>query len=147
MLRRVTLPILVAYGLWILWAASSMLHELSVLAANPTSLAFAIAMRECGFGGGDLMKLDCGGRTLREVMGSIGEPSLGTALWRMRGSYAELIFIPPMWFVSKAVIGVAVCYLCMIAWRMGRRRKVRLQPSRTLREWRATRDLNWPFNR
>lgn len=145
MLRRTTLPILVVYGLWIAWAVSLVAHELDMFAANPKSLAFAIAIRECGYHGGDLMRIDCGARTFKEVTQSIGEPSIWAA-WRLRNFYAGFIFVPPMWFVSKAIIGVALCYLCMIAWRLVRPRRARLKSSPALREWRASRDRHWPLN-
>jgi hypothetical protein len=149
MLRRISLPILIAW-LWMAWATRWVVYELDMLGANPKALALAIAMRECGggdiFRGGDLMKLDCGDRTLREVVESIGEPGIWTGIWRLRESFAGFIFVPPMWFLSKAIIGLAVCYLCMIAWRLVRRRRDRLQSSPALKEWRAGRNQHWPLN-
>ena len=126
MLRRlVLLPILVGYLSWILWACVSTLRDASAAAANPKYLAFVIVRRECGnidFARPSRLKL------LRDTVASIGELTTWTALWRMRWSYAELILLPPMWFVAMAALGAGVWY------RILRRRKGGLQSSRVRQE-------------
>lgn len=145
MLRRLLLlPVFVSYVSWILWACVLTLRDASAAAANPKYLALAIVWRECGnidFAPPSCLKL------FRDTLASIGEPTLWTALWRMRGSYAELILMPPMWLVAIATLGVGVWYLCLISrYLLLRQRKGGLRSSRVRQEWMATRAQNWPFN-
>jgi hypothetical protein len=137
MLRRCILPIPFAYGLWIAWACASALREAGALAANPGALAWSIAMRECG--GGDYVPQRCMS-VFRDIMSSIGEPSLWTVLWRLREFYAAFVLWPPMWFT--AIAGLATALWCLVLL-VGTRRSQQL---RSRSEWVAASALNWPFS-
>jgi len=145
MLRRlILLPIPIGYAIWILWACVLTLRDASAAAANPKYLAFAIVRRECG--NIDFVTPSCL-KLLRDTEASIGEPTIWTVLWRMRGSYAEFILMPAMWFVAMAALGAGAWYLCLIGrYLVLRRRKGGLQSSGVRQQWMAMRALNWPFN-
>jgi hypothetical protein len=145
MLRRLILPIPIGYAIWILWACVLTLRDASAAAANPKYLAFAIVRRECD--NIDFVPPSCL-KLLRDTVASIGEPTIATALWLMRGFYAEFILVPPMWFVAMAGIGAGVWCLCLIGWYLVLRRRKRglRSSSRVRQEWMAARALSWPFN-
>jgi len=119
MLRRSILPIPIAYALWIVWACALSLRNASALAANPGWLAWSIAMRECG--AGDYVPESCIS-AFRDITASIDEPSLWTALWRLRDFYAAFVLWPPTWFT--AIAGIATAVWCLVL--LGRTRRSRL---------------------
>jgi hypothetical protein len=64
-----------------------------------------IAWRECGYG--DVVPKSC----MDKVRDTVDAPSVWTALWHMRRFYADLILLPPEWFLLTAAIGIAAWYL------------------------------------
>ena len=138
MVRRQILPVAIAYGLWIVWACVLALRDAAALAANPAWLAWSIALRECG--AGDYIPDRCIISLFRDILPSVSEPSLWTALWRLREFYAAFVLRPPMGFTAMSALATAIWCLVLLA---GTQRS---RSSLARAEWASARALNWPFS-
>jgi hypothetical protein len=118
------LTVSIVYGLWAVWASVTVLRDAHFAAGDRGRLSFLIAIRDCG--SSDLISRKCAS-IIRDTIASIDEPSIWTALWRMRLSYAEFIIVPPAWLV--AVVGLGAAIWCLVVLRQRRRGAVVARPT------------------